>query len=64
VTARLTSAAQVDLTAALSWYRQRRAGLERRFLQAFDSAIEAISQHPEIGPAVAHEVMLLWYLQL
>ena len=56
MTARLTSAARADLTEALRWYRRHGAGLDRRFLVAFDAAIEAISGHPEIGPEVEADV--------
>jgi plasmid stabilization system protein ParE len=56
VTVRLTSAARADLVEALRWYRRRGRGLDRRFLEAFDSAIRVISQHPELGPTVEGDV--------
>jgi plasmid stabilization system protein ParE len=49
---RITSAAQADLAEALRWYRQRGPGLDRRLLAAFDTALETIAAHPEIGPVV------------
>ncbi len=50
--ARITSAAQADLAQALHWYRRHRPGLDRRFIEAFELAIDTISRHPEVG----HEV--------
>lgn len=56
---RLTSAAHADLSDALEWYRQHQPGLDRRFLEAVDSAIATVSIHPEIGPIVDGEVRRL-----
>ena len=56
MTVRLTSATQADLAEALRWYRRHRAGLDTRFLDAFDSALHAISRHPEIGAIVEGDV--------
>jgi toxin ParE1/3/4 len=50
--AHLTSASQADLSAALRWYRRRGGDLDRRFLRAFDAAIESIGEHPEIGQTI------------
>ena len=47
---RVSSAAKADLASALRWYRQHRPGLDLRFLQAFDSSLEAIQQHPQSAP--------------
>jgi toxin ParE1/3/4 len=49
VNARLTSAAQADLRAALAWYRDRSVGLDREFLATFDAALGSVLEHPEIG---------------
>ncbi len=54
--ARITSAAQADLAQALRWYRRHRPGLDRRFLEAFDVAVDTISRHPEVGPEVEGSV--------
>ena len=54
--ARLTSAAQADVTASLGWYRRTAQGLDRRFLQALDAAIQSICDHPEIGTAVEGDI--------
>ena len=52
VNARLTSAAQADLQTALAWYRERRVGLDRDFLAAFDASLNAVIAHPEISPVI------------
>jgi len=52
VNARFTPAARADVSAARQWYRDRNPGIDSRFLQAVDSAVSAISAHPEIG----HEI--------
>ena len=53
---RITSAAKADIAGALTWYRERGAGLDRRFLSAFDQSLSAIQKHAEIAPKIEGEV--------
>ena len=46
MTVRVTSAAQADLAKALRWYR-RQAGLDHRFLRAFDTALGLLDKQPK-----------------
>jgi plasmid stabilization system protein ParE len=40
----------------MRWYRQRSAGLDRLFLEAFESALRVLHSNPEIAPEIEGEV--------
>jgi plasmid stabilization system protein ParE len=41
-----------DLSAAYSWYNERRIGLGEEFLTCVDACIQSICRRPELSPVV------------
>lgn len=42
--------AENDLTTSYDWYEERRIGLGKEFLSAFESVVEQLTRFPESGP--------------